>query len=144
MSSIFGPRKSGSPVPIPQAGNATTPAAPVGKAAEEQAAALAPGGDVNALADLPGRTSGLALPEAGSAEAPDIEALAEGALRSAADLRQYLEVALGAGQEGVSAGDDGSLSATGPALEMMGLWTGTVADDRSLASLGIVDIRLSA
>lgn len=144
MSSIFGPRKSGSPAPIPQASSATAPAAPVVKPAEEQAASAAPGGDVNGLTDLPGRTSDLALPEAVSAEAPDIEALGEGALRSTADLRQYLEAALGAGQEGVSAGDDGSLSATGPALEMMGLWTGTVADDRSLASLGIVGIRLSA
>lgn len=144
MSSIFGPRNSGSTQPIQPIGGAAAPSSQPARGTESQPLASSAPGDVNGTAELNGRSSGIALPEPEAAAAPDIEALGEGALRSTADLRQFLEAARDNGIEGVSAEDDGSLSASGPALEMMGLWTGTVADDRSLASLGIVNIRLSA
>ncbi|MEB3236216.1 MAG: hypothetical protein VKO64_01140 [Candidatus Sericytochromatia bacterium] len=144
MSSIFGPRNSGSTPPIQPIGGAPAPSSQPARGTESQPSASSAPGDVNGTAELNGRSSGIALPEPEASAGPDIEDLGEGALRSTADLRQFLEAARDNGVEGVTAEDDGSLSASGPALEMMGLWTGTVADDRSLASLGIVNIRLSA
>ncbi|MEB3297957.1 MAG: hypothetical protein VKO21_00535 [Candidatus Sericytochromatia bacterium] len=141
MTSIFGPRLTGASPQVPV--NPASAASTVSHAAEGENLPL-PATDVNGTRDLPGRSSGLQLPEE-AREVPgvDLETLAEGALRSTTDLGAFLNAALDAGLEGVTRDVDG-LSAQGPALELLGTWTGTPADDRSLASLGIVGIRLSA